>query len=101
MKDDRCSGVGSVLFAFVLGGIVGAGLTALLAPLSGPEARQKLSEMRDDVQDRTDDFREQSKERLSSAVSKGRSYLDEKKSVISKALEAGKDAYSKEKSQES
>jgi gas vesicle protein len=87
------------MFAFVLGGLVGAGLATLLSPLSGPEARQRLSDLKDDFQDRAEDYRDHAKETLNSAVSKGKDFVGEKKSILSRAVEAGKDAYSKEKEQ--
>ncbi len=96
MRDDSC-GTGGVMLAFVVGGLVGAGLAMLLTPVSGPEARRKLREFKDDVQDRAEDYIDSAKERVGSAVSRGREFVDEKKSAISKAVDAGKEAYAREK----
>lgn len=79
-------GAGSVFLAFILGGVVGAGLAMLLAPQSGHETRKKIRDLADDIKDRA-----------TSTVEKGKDFLEEKKSVITTAVEAGKEAYEKEK----
>ncbi len=79
-------GAGSIFLAFLLGGVVGAGLAMLLAPQSGPETRQKIREFAEDM-----------KGKVTSTVGKGKEFFEEKKSIITTAVEAGKDAYEKEK----
>ena len=96
MRDDGYSS-GSVLLSFLLGGVVGAGLALLFAPQSGRETRQKIRELADDVKDKTTDYANQAKEKVSSLVDEGKGYYDEKKSILKSAVDAGKEAYEKEK----
>ncbi len=95
--DDSCGSGASVLLAFLLGGIAGAGLAMLYSPYSADEARQKLNDLKDDLYDRKDDIAAEAREKFTDAVDKGKEFIDEQKGVISSALEAGKGAYKKEK----
>ncbi|MBF0558891.1 MAG: YtxH domain-containing protein [Nitrospirae bacterium] len=96
MRDEEGFSSGSVLLSFLLGGMVGAGLALLLAPQSGPEARRKIMEIADDVKEKAGDYVNQAREKVTSTVEKGKTFVDEKKSVIAAAFEAGKEAYEKE-----
>jgi gas vesicle protein len=96
MKDEGYSS-GSVLLSFLLGGVVGAGLALLFAPQSGRETREKIRELADDVKGKATDYAHQAKEKVSSLVDDGKGFYDEKKSIIKSAVEAGKEAYEKEK----
>jgi gas vesicle protein len=96
MNDERCSS-GNVVLAFVLGGIVGAGIALLMAPQSGRETREKIKEFADETRKKAGDYAGQVKDKVSSAVESGKHFVEEKKSLISTAIDAGKDAYSKEK----
>jgi len=97
MRHDDGHGSGSIITAFLLGGVVGAALTVLLSPLSGPEARRKLSDLRDDIRDRADEYAHDLREKVDDTVHRGKDFVESKKSVISSAVEAGKDAYRKER----
>lgn len=102
MSDERgCTAASHVVLAFVLGGLVGAGIALLTAPRSGRETREKIRELSDESRKRASEFADQAKDKLSSAVEHGKEYVTEKKSLISSAIEAGKDAYSKEKEKHS
>ena len=98
-ESNRCSS-GSVFWAFILGGIVGAGITLLMAPQSGKEARDKIKDLASGVKDKTTDYVEHAKDSLKSTVNKGKDFFEGKKSLISTAIEAGKEAYEKEKNKE-
>lgn len=95
------SGAGSVIFSFLLGGIVGAGLTMLLTPMSGPEARRRLVDLKDDTLEKGEGYVDEARERVRGTLRKGREYVDDKRSVLSSAIEAGKEAYEKEKEKHS
>lgn len=88
--------VGSVLLSFLLGGVVGAGLALLLAPQSGAETRKKLRELTEDVREKASEYVGQAREKVVSSLEKGKHVIEEKKSAISAAIEAGKEAYEKE-----
>jgi gas vesicle protein len=96
MKDEGL-GSGSVLLAFLLGGVVGAGLAFLVAPQSGEETRRKIKELADDIKDKTNEYINEARDKASAAADEGKGYYDEKKSLIKAAIDAGKDAYEKEK----
>lgn len=97
MKHEEGHGTASVLCSFFLGGIVGAGLALLLAPLPGQKTREKIADFADDVKEKAEEYINQTKTTMDSKVQKGKDFLDEKKSVIATAVEAGKEAYEKEK----
>ena len=97
MKYEEGCGAASTLCSFFLGAVVGAGLALLLAPLSGREVRQKISDYAEDVKEKAGDYAEETKTTASSKLHKGREFLEERKSVLTTALEEGKKAYDKEK----
>jgi len=94
--DDEGYSSGSVLLAFALGGLVGAGVALLLAPQSGIETRRKIKEFADDVKEKANDYSDTAKEKVTSAVEMAKDLYEEKKSAITAAVEAGKEAYEKE-----
>ena len=96
MRDEGYSS-GSVLLSFLLGGVVGAGLALLFAPQSGRETRQKIKDLTDEVKDKTTEYVKQAKEKAASFIDDGKEYYGEKKSILKSAVEAGKEAYEKEK----
>ncbi len=96
MKDEGYSS-GSMLLSFLLGGIVGAGLALLLAPQSGEETRKKIKDLADDVKDRTTGYVDKTREKFASYVDEGKGLYEQKKSIVKSAIEAGKEAYEKEK----
>jgi gas vesicle protein len=89
MSDDRsCSG--GVLLAFIAGGMVGAGLALLYAPASGRETRERISGLAEDFKKKTEDWTGEAKQKVER-------FIDEERSVIKSAYEAGRDAMAKEK----
>lgn len=89
MSDERsCSG--GVLLAFIAGGMVGAGLALLYAPASGRETRERISGLAEDLKKKTEDWTGEAKQRVER-------FIDEERSVIKSAYEAGRDAMAKEK----
>jgi len=87
---------GSILLSFLLGGMVGAGLALLLAPQSGVETRKRIREFTDDVREKATEYVGQTKEQVISTVEKGKHFVEDKKSALTAAFEAGKEAYEKE-----
>jgi gas vesicle protein len=92
---------GSILLAFILGGLVGAGITLLMAPHSGRETRDKIKDIADEIKDKASDYAGKVKEKVTSTVEHGKEFIGDKKSLISSAVEAGKEAYEKEKEKRS
>ncbi|MBI4681596.1 MAG: YtxH domain-containing protein [Nitrospirae bacterium] len=102
MSEERgCSVTGHVVLAFVLGGIVGAGIALLTAPRSGRETREKIKEFADETSKKVSEYAGEVKDKFSSAVEHGKEFVTEKKSLISSAIDAGKEAYGKEKEKHS
>ena len=97
MSEERSCTTGNVLLAFVLGGIVGAGIALLMAPQLGKETRQKIKDLAGEAKDKAGDYISHVKEKVTSAVEHGKEFVGEKKSLIATAIEAGKEAYEKEK----
>jgi gas vesicle protein len=88
---------GSLILAFFVGGLVGAGVALLLAPQPGKETVQKIKEMAGDAKEKATQYVEEVKDKATSTVEKGKEIFEEKKSLITTAIEAGKEAYEKEK----
>ncbi len=89
MSDERgCAG--GCMVAFVIGGIVGAGLALLFAPMSGKEARQKIGDFAGDLKKKAEGW-------TGDVKSKVESFIDEEKAVVKAAYDAGREAMAKEK----
>jgi gas vesicle protein len=97
MREEEGYSTGSILFSFLLGGMVGAGFALLLAPQSGRETRQKIKELTGDVKEKAMGYAGDVKEKITGGIDKGKEMYEEKKSMITSAIEAGKEAYEKEK----
>jgi gas vesicle protein len=88
----------TVVISFFLGTIAGAAAVLLLAPQARKESTERIREFGQDVKERASDYLGQAKETVSSTVGRGKDFLDEKRSLIQSAMEAGKEAYQREKS---
>lgn len=88
---------GSLILAFFIGGLVGAGVALLLAPQPGKETRQKIKELAEDTKEKAVKYAEEVKGKMTSTVGKGKEIIEEKKSLVTAAIEAGKETYEKEK----
>jgi gas vesicle protein len=74
------------LFAFILGGLIGAALGVLYAPKSGKETRRDIKKFSEDVTGKVKDLGEDLTE-------KGRKVYEEGKDKISDVFEAAKKAF--------
>jgi gas vesicle protein len=91
MSDDRCcSGSGGILMAFLAGGLVGAGLALLYAPVSGREARERIGGLTEDLRKKADAWSGDVKQKVEG-------FIDEERSVIKAAYDAGREAMAREK----
>ncbi len=99
-NETQHTSAGSIMFSFLLGGIVGAGLALLLAPQSGPETRRRITELSGDVRKRADEAFDQAREAVESAFERGRGTIQEKREAVTSAIEAGREAFHKEKTKE-
>jgi gas vesicle protein len=91
MSDERCcSSSGGILLAFLAGGLVGAGLALLYAPVSGREARERIGGLAGDFKKKSEDWAGEAKQKVEQ-------FIDEERSVIKSAYNAGREAMAKEK----
>jgi gas vesicle protein len=72
----------SVLFPFLVGGFVGAGIALLLAPKSGKDLRKDIKDIAADTRDK-----------ITTTVEKGKELYVEGTAAVKNAIEAGKEAY--------
>jgi len=96
-NEERSHSASSIILAFFIGGLVGAGVAMLLAPQPGKETIQKIKELAEDAKEKAAKYAEQVKSKATSTVGKGKEIVEEKKSLLTTAFEAGKEAYEKEK----
>lgn len=88
MSDERCSG--SMLMAFLAGGMIGAGLALLYAPGSGRETRERITGLADDIRKKSETWTGEVKHKVED-------FIEEERSVLRAAYDAGREAMAKEK----
>ena len=76
----------SIVVPFLIGGIVGAIIGLLMAPKSGKEMRKDIK-----------DFTLQTKDTLTTTFDKSKALYEESKEAVVGAIEAGKEAFLKER----
>jgi gas vesicle protein len=86
-----------VFYAFLLGGLVGAAAALLLAPKSGKDTRRDIKDFAEDVKCKVTTYAEDVRESVSEGVRKGKEAVADRKTMLKSAVEAGKEAYVKEK----
>lgn len=87
----------TVVVSFLAGAAIGSGLALLFAPKTGREVREQIKDLTDDAVDKIRDYARDAQEKIKSTYECGKEVVMEKKSIISSAIEAGKDAMEKEK----
>ena len=80
----------SILLPFLVGGLVGAGMALLLAPKSGKEMRKDIKEFAIKTRDTVSTT-------IDTTIDKGKVLYEEGKTAVAGAIEAGKDAFLKER----
>jgi gas vesicle protein len=90
MSDERCCSSGGVLLAFLAGGLVGAGIALLYAPVSGRETRERLGGLAGDIRKKAEEWTGDVKQKVEG-------FIEEERSVIKAAYDAGRDAMAREK----
>lgn len=89
MSEEKC-GSGGIFLAFLAGGLVGAGLALLYAPASGRETRDKITGMAEDLKKKTEQVAGDVKQKVEG-------FVEEERSVLKAAYDAGRDAMNREK----
>lgn len=96
-SDDRDNGTTTVILAFLTGAAIGAVAALLLAPQTGEDARAQLRGYARRAEDSLREVADRAGEAMDEAVGKGREFFKEKKTVLSEAFDAGRDAMKREK----
>lgn len=97
MANDRGCSLGAVGLAFVGGGLVGAAMALLLAPQSGRESREQLRGYVRRAEENIHELANTATQVLEQAADKGREFVQEKKAVLTEAVEAGRTAMQRER----
>ena len=87
----------TVLVSFLAGAALGAGLALLYAPKSGREMREQIGDLADDAVDKIKEYALDAQEKIKATLEEGKGAIMEKKSILSSAIEAGKEAIQREK----
>ena len=94
--EDNGYSAGAVAFAFLAGAIIGAGAALLLTPQTGAETRSMIKSYSKKAEDEVMERAKEAKATFDTAIEQGKQFLNEKKSVLTAAFEAGKEAMKKE-----
>ncbi len=97
MSEERGYSGAAVALGFILGGALGACLAFLYAPESGRRTRERLRDLAADVRDKTIDFSDEIRDKAEDALERGREVYEEKKTILSAAVQAGKEALERER----
>jgi gas vesicle protein len=93
--------VGSKVSFFLVGLGIGALLGILFAPKSGEETRDYLSSRADEGRDYAQKKARELRERAEDLIERSKEIMARQKESLSAAVDAGKDAYTREKSKAS
>jgi len=83
--------------AFVAGGLVGAGITLLFSPQAGKKTREQLRQASKVTKGRVEALYVEAKEELDKVLDKGKDLVRDGGPLLTAAIEAGKEAYEKER----
>jgi gas vesicle protein len=106
--DERGTGLATVVVSFLAGAAIGSGLALLFAPKTGREVREQIKDLTEDAVDKIKDYAKETQEKVKvyardaqekvkATYESGKEVVLEKKSIISSAIDAGKEAMEKEK----
>ncbi len=95
--EDQGISAGTVILSFLAGAAVGAGAALLLAPKTGEELRATIKDLADDAVDKIKEYASEAQDKIRSSYEEGKDMVMEKKSILSSAIEAGKEAMEREK----
>ena len=84
---------GDSAFAFLLGGVVGAGIALLLAPTTGEETRKRVGQWLKETEKKGEKFLKEQRELLAKKGAEAAEVLEDRKGRLDAALKAGKKAY--------
>jgi gas vesicle protein len=97
MEENGSKGACSVISSFFLGGLIGAGVALLVAPKAGRETREQIKDLTGSVKGKADDYYGQVKEAIACTLENTKGLIEEKKQLISDAVQAGFAMYEQKK----
>jgi len=95
-QQDSGFGAGAVLLSFFVGGIIGAGVALLTAPKTGQETRKMIRDFATMRGIKRENISVRSRTGLLITWTREKSF-GQPENIISRAVEAGKEAYDKER----
>jgi len=87
----------NVAMAFLIGGVIGAGVALLFAPASGIETRRRIKDGVEDAGDWARDRYQDARYKASESGGRVRQLVTDKKEDLQAAFDAGREAYQKGK----
>lgn len=99
--DDNGVSASTVLVSFLAGAALGAGLALLYSPKSGSEVREQIGDLTDDAVDKIKEYAREAQAKIKATLEDSKETILEKKSILSSAIEAGREAIQKEKEKHS
>jgi gas vesicle protein len=96
-EEKRGACVGTVLITFLAGVAIGSGLALLFAPKSGREMRGQIKDLSDDALSKIKEYATDAQGKIKSTYEEGKELVKEKQTIISSAIQAGKEAMEKER----
>ncbi len=95
--EEKGTSVSTIFISFLAGAAVGSGLALLFAPKSGKEMREQIRDLTDDAVDKIKEYSKDAQEKIKSTYEEGKDLVKQKKSIISSAIDAGKEAMERER----
>lgn len=95
--EDNGVSASTVLVSFLAGAALGAGLAMLYAPKDGRQLRNQIADLADDAVDKIKEYAKEAQEKIKETIDEGKDVVAEKKSILSSALDAGREAIKREK----
>ena len=97
MNEEKGFAGSSIALAFILGGVLGAAFALLLAPESGSRTRERFKEAASGFKEKTRDVAEDFRGKVEEAIDRSKEALEEGKSIVTAAYQAGREAMQREK----
>lgn len=97
MADERGVSAGTVLLAFLSGAALGAVAALVLTPQTGRETQEQLRGYARRTEENLRELAGKAGEAFEEAVDKGREFVETKKSVLTEAFDAGREAMRRER----
>jgi gas vesicle protein len=96
-EDLRGSSGSALILSFIMGGVVGAAVAILFAPWEGRQTRSKIRDLAEEVKDKSGHLSDEWKDKATVYIEKGKEFVEQKKSALSSAFDAGREAMKQEK----